>query len=63
MGGLFGGKDPPKPAPIPPPIALPEVGADTGDAAARRAQRTSGFQKAILTGALEPQQTKNTTLG
>jgi hypothetical protein len=62
MGGIFG-KDPPKPPPPPPPVALPEVGPDTGDAAARAAQRRSGFQRTILTGALEPEPRKKTTLG
>lgn len=49
---------------VPPPPAIPEVGLDVEDAAARRARRGSGFRKTFLAGLLEPGETgKKTVLG
>lgn len=54
MSSLFSKpKSPPMPK-VPPPPALPEVGPETEDFAARMAKRRSGFRKTILTGDLQP---------
>lgn len=65
IGGLFGSKKPeaikmPKP---PPPPAIPEVGPEAGDFAARMARRRRGFLGTIKAGALEPRTGKKAVLG
>ena len=52
-----------KPPPIPAPPAVPEVGEDVGDEAARRARRRKGFGQTIVTGDLAPQTGKKSLLG
>lgn len=63
MGGLF--SKPKAPAPPKPiaPAAVPEIGAETEEMAARRARRRGGFRRTIITGALEPDTGKKTLLG
>jgi hypothetical protein len=40
--------------PVPPPAAIPQVGPETSDYAAKMARRRSGFRKTVLAGGLEP---------
>lgn len=55
-------KAPPVPK-VPPPAAVPEVGPETEDFAAKQARSRSGFQKTIITGDLEPAKKGKTLLG
>ena len=65
MGGLFSStksKAPVLPR-IPSPAAIPELGVEAGEFAARAAGRRSGFLRTIITGALEPPSRKKRLLG
>jgi len=53
----------PSPPAVPAPQATPEVSSDTGEQAAKREYRRSGFAKTVLTGALTPSSQKKNVLG
>lgn len=53
MGGLFSKPKSVKAPPVPPPVAIPEVGEEVEDWARR--QRPSGRRKTFLTGDLVPE--------
>ncbi len=61
MGGLFGGSDTIKPPPVSPPLAIPDVGEETGDIARR--DRPKSREEAFLTGELVPKTKKKKFLG
>jgi len=63
MGGLFGAPKPKTPQP-PPPTPIPEVGAETGDYAAKMARKRKGYMSTVVTGSLAPKPSgKKTLLG
>lgn len=61
MGGLFSKPKPVKAPPLPPPVAEPDVGEETGEQA--RKKRPRGFRETFLTGDLVPPEEKKRTLG
>ena len=52
-----------KPPPPPAPVATPEEAPEAEDTAIKRARRSSGYQKQIITGSLAPSTGKKATLG
>ena len=63
MGGMFSKPKTVKPPPVPEPVAMPEVTAEAGETAMKRARRKKGYAKTIITGSLEPAAKKRTILG
>jgi hypothetical protein len=66
LGKLFSGigGEPVTMPDVPAPPAIPVVDDETGDEAISSARKRSGYQKTIITGALEPKPTgKKTVLG
>ncbi len=61
MGGLLTRPKAVKAPPVPPPLAIPEVGEEVGEQARRRAPR--GRRETFLTGDLIPETEKKRFLG
>ena len=61
MGGLFSTPKVPKPPPLPPPLAIPDVGEKPGEIARRKRPRDR--RETFLTGDLVPETGKKKVLG
>lgn len=61
MGGLFSKPKTVKAPPVPPPLAIPDVGEEVGDQA--RKKRPRGRRETFLTGDLTPETQKKRVLG
>jgi len=57
MGALFSKPKKPEMPVVPPPPAIPEVGPEVPDYAAKLARKRAGFRSTILTGNLTPMDT------